>query len=155
MTRSKQQTQTTRPSHGLAIYVKDSVNVLNYHCYSPPTFEFMVVKTKYLQKEEQIVVVYKSPALSLKKFVSELKQELRNHIDTREPLVIIGDFNIDISKTSSFECLVDKMFLCQQLIHEPTRDRGSILDLIFSNHNGCAGTVESYWSDHNFIFLYS
>ena len=84
-----QQTQTTRPPHGLAIYVKDT------HCYSTPTSEFMVVK-KYLQKEEQIVVVYKSPGLSLKKFVPELKQELRNHIDTREPLVIIGDFNIDI-----------------------------------------------------------
>ena len=92
----QQQTQTTRPPHGLAIYVKDTVTVMNYHCYSTSAFEFMVMKTKYFQKDQQVVVVYKSPSLSLKKFVSELKQEIRNHIDTRKPLVILGDFNIDI-----------------------------------------------------------
>ena len=50
---------------------------------------------------------------------------------------------------------MDNMFHCQQLIHEPTTDHGSILDLIFSNQNGCAGTVESYWSDHKLIFFCS
>ena len=104
----------------------------------------------------QIVMIYNSPGHSLQNLTSMLQNELVEHVDPQNPLVIMGDFNIDVSqKECGLEKFIAEKFHCYQLMHEPTTDQGSTLDLVFTNCTGSVGTVETYWSDHKlFLFLY-
>ena len=151
-----QQKDTTRPPHGLAIYIKDDVDVLNQYCYSTYSFEFVSITVKYFNIEKQVIVVYKSPKLSLQGLISVIKEELSTHFDSKKPFVIIGDFNIDLSKNNKqFENTMKDLFHCQQLICQGTTNHGATLDLIFSNHTGYSGTIQAYWSDHNLVYFYT
>ena len=100
------------------------------------------------------VMVYKSPKYSYCNLITTIQQELVKHIDSNKSLVIMGDFNIDVSKKrSGLEQFMAETFSCQQMIHEPTTDHGSTLDLIFSNCTGNYGTIETYWSDHKLVYF--
>ena len=70
-------------------------------------------------------------------------------------MVILGDFNIDMSNVENNAKLthISQLFNCQQLVTEPTNNHGSIIDLMFSNyHNASVSTLESTWSDHKILF---
>ena len=41
------------------------------------------------------------------------------------------------------------------LINAPTTDNNSVPDLVFTNIDGVAGTMETYWSDQNSIYFHS
>ena len=86
-----------------------------------------------------------------------MNREIVQHLDPSQPLVILGDFNIDVSqKDSGMEQYMLKELHCHQMIHEPTTDNGSVLDLVFSNYNdSVAGAIETYWSDHKLIYFYT
>lgn len=93
--------------------------------------------------------------MSDSQFTSALKTELIPLLNMSQPLIIMGDFNLDISGRQ--KNMVDTLcsyFSCGMLIHEPTTDHMSTLDLIFSNTRGTAGVVEAYWSDHKIVYLY-
>lgn len=74
-------------------------------------------------------------------------------IDFNKKFVIIGDFNIDASKSNSqFIDFMIALFKCHQDIKQPTTDSGSILDLIFSNCPIFSDIIETYWTDHKLIY---
>ncbi|XP_060561861.1 uncharacterized protein LOC132721554 [Ruditapes philippinarum] len=150
-----QMTQRFRPPHGLALYVKDDVIVSKFQCYSTKDLEWISIHADYMDKQMQIVMVYKSPGRPLHKLISNLEKELFPHIDFGKSLLIMGDFNIDISVNDiNLEHFMAETFLCEQKIREPTTDLGSTLDLVFTNCNGNFGTIETYWSDHKLIYFY-
>ena len=68
-------------------------------------------------------------------------------------LVIIGDFNIHATDTTSR--LVDfmmKQFKCPQHINQSTTDSESVIDLIFKNCPASTDVIEAYWSDHKILY---
>ena len=66
----------------------------------------------------------------------------------------MGYVNIDVSqKECGLEKFIAEKFHCYHLMHEPTTDQGSTLDLVFTNCTGSVGTVETYWSDHKSCLL--
>ena len=107
-------------------------------------------------QEIQFVVLYKRPNMSNHDFTRLMDRELRPHLDASKPLVIIGDFNLDINgKHRTLTQKLCETFSCKMLINEPTTDNNTVLDLVFTNIDGVAGTIETYWSDHKIVTFHT
>ncbi|XP_060603693.1 uncharacterized protein LOC132756597 [Ruditapes philippinarum] len=142
-----------RPPHGLLIYVKDDVLIKSADIFSSQNFEFVLLNVARELNEMQVVVLYKSPKMSDSAFRTVLTEKLIPHLVPHKPLVILGDFNIDVLKyhRGVLQYLYDKLN-CRLRLNEPTTDNLSALDLIITNIDATVGTVETYWSDHKIIY---
>lgn len=144
-----------RPPHGMAIYVRDDTVVTKQKKYSSDTLEFILITTYHPIIELQIVFLYKSPNMPDDNLFSSLNEKLLPYINLSQPLVIIGDFNINgFDKSKTILNKISTKFLCKMLMNQSTTDYMSMLDLIFSNIDGVVGTCETYWSDHKIAYLY-
>ena len=143
-----------RPYHGLALYVKEYLQIQKVVKMQCKSFEFIFTNTFSIQRSYvQVVVLYKYPKSSQTDFRKDLNCHLRPVIDLNAKLVILGDFNIQIDGTSTgFVDFVETLFGCMQQIKQCTTDSGSVLDLIFSNSEGLCDVIEAYWSDHKLIY---
>ena len=84
---------------------------------------------------------------------SKLKS-LADNIDNHKPLVVVGDFNIDICNGKNHSSLtqISQVLQCKQLVTEVTNNHGSLIDMVFSNCSDAAtSTIESTWSDHKIL----
>ena len=127
----------------------------------------MELKFIYSQHELisiQVVVVYKSPSSPFSSLIKNFEKELLPRVDQSKPLVIIGDFNIDIQqKMTTIEQLMFERFGCKQLMDSPTTDNGSIIDLFFQiilvklEQKKPIGQIISCFtfSHHNFVHHFS
>ena len=143
-----------RPYHGLALYVKEYLQIQKVVKMQCKSFEFIFTGTFSIQRGYvQVVVLYKYPKSSQTDFRNDIHCHLRPVIDLNAKLVILGDFNIQIDGASTgFVDFVETLFGCMQLIKQCTTDCGSVLDLIFSNSVGFCDVIEAYWSDHKIIY---
>ena len=143
-----------RPYHGLALYVKEYLQIQKVMKMQCKSFEFIFTGTFSIQRGYvQVVVLYKYPKSSQTDFRNEIHCHLRPVIDLNAKLVILGDFNIQIDGASTgFVDFVETLFGCMQHIKQCTTDSGSVLDLIFSNSEGFCDVIEAYWSDHKIIY---
>lgn len=131
------------------------MNISSYCSFNSENFEFTIVKIVQGNQEVQIVVLYKSPNMSDSIFRTFLRDELLQRVSLSTPIVILGDFNIDVAvKSRPVLQYLSERLVCEQLVNEPTTDYLTTLDLIFSNLDATVGTVETYWSDHKIIYLY-
>ena len=141
-----------RPPHGLAVYVKKDVSISDEFSYTSKQLEFTLLNITHTLSKMQVVMLYKSPNMPDNRFLSVIEDQLVPHLITSEQLIVMGDFNIDVSKSDRrvIHKLCDRL-VCNMLINQPTTDNQSSLDLIFSNVDGIVGTEETYWSDHKII----
>ena len=144
----------TRPPHGIAIYIRDSYSVSVQLHASTNEFEYSILKVSSPFKETlQIVVLYKSntcPIGSLKTHLNSIK----THITFSQPFLILGDFNIDVSRCQNASLLseIEDIFNCKQLVKQSTTIYHTIIDLVFSNYDSVTiGLIESVISDHKLI----
>lgn len=147
-----------RPSHGLVVYLKDTLDIVDVSLFSTVKVEFVVIKAVKLGALVQCVFLYKQPKCSSTHFMKILKEKVKPLVNLEKHLFIVGDFNIDVSKGENKTILsfMRKEFSCFQVILEPTTKFGSTIDLIFSNNTTTIGSVLfSYWSDHNSVFCAS
>ena len=144
----------SRPYHGLALYVKEYLQIQKVVKMQCKSFEFIFTGTFSIQRGYvQVVVLYKYPKSSQTDFREDIHCHLRPVIDLNDKLVILGDFNIQINGTSTGSVdFVETLFGCMQQIKQFTTDSGSVLDLIFSNSEGFCDVLEAYWSDHKLIY---
>ena len=144
----------SRPYHGLALYVKEYLQIQKVVKMQCKSFEFIFTGTFSIQRGYvQVVVLYKYPKSSQTDFREDIHCHLRPVIDLNDKLVILGDFNIQINGTSTgFVDFVETLFGCMQQMKQFTTDSGSVLDLIFSNSEGFCDVIEAYWSDHKLIY---
>ena len=68
----------------------------------------------------------------------------------------MGNFSLDVygndKKIVQHLC---EMPSCNMCIKEPTTDNNSTLDLVISNTDGIAGTIETHWSDHKVAIFHT
>ena len=144
-----------RPPHGIAVYVRDNITVTKQKMYTSATLEFILITTYHPMIELQILFLYKSPHMPDNKLYSSLNEKLLPYLKLSQPLVIIGDFNINgFDKPRTILNRIGKTFSCKMLMNQSTTDYMSMLDLIFSNVAGVVGTCETYWSDHKIAYFY-
>jgi hypothetical protein len=146
---------TVRPHHGLVVYVKNQLNIDYVHKHSSIEFECIITKVSNMTQSVLVVVIYKSPSCKQCVFMDRFHR-LVSEIDRQEHLIIIGDFNFDISGDNNRNILefMESKSNCVQIIVEPTTNHNSILDLIFTDcQNTTSGTLECWWSDHKAVVV--
>ena len=87
-----------RPHHGLALYVKDFVNVNKVQYFTGTKVEFIVAKLSVGTDCLQFLTIYKAPQFKFHEFCMLLQQKCDHLIDLEKTLVITGDFISDIQK---------------------------------------------------------
>ena len=86
-------------------------------------------------------------------------QNLIGKLNPDEPIVIMGDFNIDsMAEGSKYAalCRVLGSINCHQVLNQYTTNCRTCIDLIFTNFQNCdfvTGVLESYFSYHNPVYI--
>ena len=143
-----------RPPHGLLVYCHENIEVKLEKLFTKDRFEYVLQHVNFNGKSIQIVTVYISPncdTRSLKAFL----QDIRKNIDCCEPFVLIGDTNLDFfNKYNRNKIdLIENMLQCKQLMSQATTNNQTVIDHIYSNVEKVdTGVIDSYWSDHKFIY---
>ena len=101
-----------------------------------PSFESLVVQTKY-PKPCIFSVIYRPDKKStIKVFINDFTDFISKLSCFNKPLILMGDFNIHLNKTSrdvsNFLEILD-IFDLKQFISSPTHCHGNILDLVISS----------------------
>ena len=81
----------------------------------------------------QVVVLYRSPSLSLEVFINFFTHML-THLSLSQPCFILGDFNHDIYHQPDSRIIrLTSTYGFTQLVHSPTTDQGTLIDHIYYN----------------------
>ena len=116
-----------------------------------------------------VILVYRPPNTDSSIFINDLERILTKLDSENRDIFMIGDFNYDTFKTSSFksmniesESFTNRLaeFNMHKLIHKPTRVKppsATLLDNIYTNIqitvDSCdSGILTSNISDHFFVF---
>ena len=148
------QLRSRRPSHGLLLYVRNGFDCTEISQHSTNLLEFLFCHLIHpVAGFLQLVLVYKSPSCTLQEFRGQILRDLLPDLDIGKPLLMMGDFNFDIS-TGNVEFLhfMTETFECTQHVLKPTTNMMSLLDLVFTNiFETTTETIECYWSDHKIV----
>ena len=146
-----------RPPHGLAMYVKQSIEIGSVETISTKEFECLIVQLNNPSsyRSTTIMVVYKSPNCSFKKFKESILAMAQ--FQTSDELVIVGDFNFDIShnQNDSFLHFMKSVFPATQCLNssQTTRDFTK-LDLCFTTFvKASARIITCVWSFHHTLVV--
>ena len=150
--RNDQTTHGSNPSRGLAMYVKSCHKVCSVEMLSTNKLEALIVGVvdKRTDKCIKIVLMYKPPSCGLNEFkilVDTLKPQ------SAENLVVIGDFNFDVSRNQNKEFILfmESSFPKLKMLGTAHTTRGNtLLDLCFTNcERASAAIVTCVWSYHH------
>ena len=147
-----------RPPHGLAVYTQHS-NVSEKYSFSSEKIEFTFMQIQHGLLDLQVVFLYKAPRLSDQLLIDNINDHLLPKLDVSKPLVVMGDFNINVLNQKNYRVLLrlKELFSCELLTDYITTEHMSSLDLIFSNLTSeivhKTGVCNAYWSDHFLIYI--
>ena len=146
-------THGLRPPHGLAMYVKKCIEIELVETISAKEFECLIlqINSQPSRHSTTIVVVYKSPTCSFTAFKEHMTSFTR--FQTAEKLIIIGDFNFDVSRAQNdtFLHFMKSKFPRTTLLDTlPTTRENTRLDLCFtSTARASANIIACVWSYHH------
>lgn len=151
---------TSRHTGGTLIYIKQSVKyvIIENRNYNNNTWCLTIeVKTKELKGN--YTVIYHSPSTSDSSFIDILEQIVRLNVNLLKSCVILGDFNIDMSKHYTYskrlQHFIEQAGL-KQIVNFYTRvtpTSNTIIDLVVTNneHISCQCLPNNKISDHETI----
>ena len=140
---------------GILVYIKHELDVLCLRSENH-LLEACVLCVPYDHGVLQLIGIYKPPTTSTKQLFCELNK-LFSKCDMSKPILLIGDFNIDIlsEQNSRFLSSMSVSYGLQQLIKEPTTTECTAIDLVFTNVNSVTGfPLTNTWSNHHTLFTY-
>ena len=127
-----------RTGGGVGVFVRKNIKTIKV-VKSPnfTTFEYITITLNTANRNISFVLLYRPPSSNRKRFITEFKSFLNDHLSTLENLVVLGDFNIWIEDEDNFYA---KKFRTEldylnmvNFVTEPTTRNTHILDLIISN----------------------
>ena len=142
-----------RPPHGLAMYVKSCHKIVSIEALSTDKFESLAVDVINVSSNSvyTLIAVYKAPTCSFEDFKTCI-QSLRC-FHTSEQLVLVGDFNFDVSqdRCKNFLWFMRSVFPSVTLLNTiPTTREKTLLDLCFTNCDPSkASIITCVWSHHH------
>ena len=156
--------RTQRRSGGVADLIRSNIKVESTKAHSFKSFECLEVVLRSKSELLRTFVIYRPPESSKNKsnktdFLCEFSSLLEYTFTLPGFLLIIGDFNFDITNLQSHDSvklidLLDSRNLKQHVSH-PTHDKGHTLDLVISRiQNELISNIttnEELHSDHKFI----
>ena len=142
-----------RPPHGLAMYVKSCHEIVSSEALSTTKFESLAVDVRNVSSNSTytLIAVYKAPTCSFEDFKTYIQSVRCFH--RSEQLVIVGDFNFDVSqdKCKNFLWCMRSVFPSVRILNTiPTTREKTTLDLCFTNCNPSnASIITCVWSYHH------
>ena len=148
-----------RPPHGLIMFIRNSVKILEKTFYRSNYFEAIKVVLHPPKAYEtfHLLIIYVSPKCPFSNLKREIQKCLSNQV-YHEPFIVMGDFNMksivhDENYNSKLETFMWNEYHFKQLVVKETSDYHSKLDLIFSNRTmDNVDVIDNYWSDHKLIY---
>ena len=145
-----------RPTHGLAIYIKNCYQLVSFDKISTEKFESISVNVidSRSQGIYSVVVIYKAPRCGF--------EEFKNHVLTLstlplcKKLIIVGDFNFDVSDylNRNFLELMGSAFPNCHLLNSPaTTHKVTKLDVSFSSLRANTDIITCVWSYHHTLVV--
>ena len=144
---------------GIMIVCPSSLQPVRMNVPHPPQLEILTVKTSSTHSVGRmcIIAVYRRPQQHLATFLSLIGDYLANLPQIVPTIIIVGDFNEDISRSNSsrlLQLMISRGF--SQLVQVPTTHSGSLLDHIYFNgiiENSFVDVIDTYYSDHDATYL--
>ena len=146
-----------RPPHGLAIYVKDCHKIVSSETLSTEKFEALTVKVMEVRSHHiyTILLVYKAPLCRFEDFREHMK--ILSRLQSSEKLIIVGDFNFDISRNqkNNFTCLMKTLFRKLKMLSSLSTTReNTVLDLCFTTcDQAFVDVIMCVWSYHHTLVV--
>ena len=147
------QPKTQTPYHGLMLYIHISIEVHHIRKYSGCKLEVIDVIISKNKVQFNVIGIYKSPMASTVELLHYMDIIIQN--TSQLALVIIADFNLDVTHNSSksFCDVMKTKYSCDQHVPQSTTDEQTTIDLIFSNHSHqIPAAIVCYWSDHKLLY---
>ena len=154
---------------GIVIYVRNNIasycNIMKESNCDVSLEQLWVKIQKPNMKKMVIGAIYRPPSSGVTAGMDMLNNTCRDIMggkrDTKNDIVIVGDFNIDFNKSSPDKQRLkdfEKKFYLKQLIKTPTRITNkskTVIDLIFTNVKSVknSGVLSNIMSDHLPVFL--
>ena len=145
---------------GVGLVFRSNLQIKQCETTQYGTFEHMEVLILNAASCTRLSIIYRPPNTDKGSFLHELESFVSDRSTMSGNLVIVGDFNINISTTTSpaasMKELLHSMNLVQH-INEPTHDKGGTLDLVMTRaeesmiHN--INIIPVHFSDHHMIMF--
>ena len=142
-----------RPSHGLAIYVRNCHQIVSIHRISTEQFESLAidVKNSHSGTFYSIIVVYKAPRCPFGDFKKHLMS--LSQLQLSDNVIIVGDFNFNIQNdqnTQFLKVLKSTFPKIKLLKTAPTTKESTVLDIAFTTCNKAHSyIITCVWSYHH------
>ena len=141
-----------RPSHGLAIYVRNCHHVVSIHKVSTKQFESVAVDVMNSHSSTlySIIVVYKAPRCRFEEFRKQVMYLSQLHLSDK--LIIVGDFNFNVQNDhNTFLKAMSKAFPRAKKLSTPsTTKENTVLDVAFTTcNNAQSDVITCVWSYHH------
>lgn len=145
-----------RPFHGIAVYYKNST--LSFENFCLFGIDLVLGNIPYNDDSITLCFTYCPPKCAtvekLKKVFEKLFAKCNKF---RTPIIIMGDFNINIYQNASFVNSLKTKYGLKQHIENYTTDNCTLIDHMYTNISSeriiSVGTLESYYSDHKPIYI--
>lgn len=149
----------TRHTGGVAVYIQQCIDykVILNTCYSNNIW-CIVFQIKNCLLKGLYIVLYRSPSSSVPLFLNVFENLCQSYVDPSKMCVTMGDFNIDVSKISTYSKKLSDIITDsgqQQIVDYYTRVTSSsntIIDLVITNTPSIkTNKSEDKISDHETI----
>ncbi|XP_033832459.1 uncharacterized protein LOC117379863 [Periophthalmus magnuspinnatus] len=135
---------------GVGMYCSNNTN---YHFPDVPQFNLECLIYKNVNHQVLVAVVYRPPTYPMSVFKQNLKKLLTWLQAQSQSIVVMGDFNDDILKSSSV-CNFMSSYGYVQNVTSPTTERGTLIDHVYvksEQYEISSEVVPTYFSDHQGI----
>ncbi len=143
-----------RPYHGVALYVKTSFcsTPMFYICRNEFECIAREIVIPCMSAPVQIIMCYKKPSTS-NDILFKALQEMTMVANLSQPLIIMGDFNINKDVYQTVIAKMCHILKCRQIISDVTTKANTCIDLIFTNMNSDAhGSIYTAVSHHHLAY---
>jgi hypothetical protein len=144
--------------YGVMTLVKKHLPILEHMHYEDQSVEVLIAKVDFHGSHLAIINIYASPQATSSSILNTITKALC-HLHQNDILVILGDFNIDMSqcnektkKLENYMCIYNAHMLLEKTNHAHKMQ----IDHIWSNaknKNYKIYTLNTYWTDHDTICL--
>ena len=122
---------------GVAVVYKANMNMTTQLTESYTSFEHMEMLMRTSNDCIRLCVMYRPPSNSVADFMEDFLDFIDHHTTTSGRLLVVGDLNLHLDNekdrnASVFRDLMHSLNLYQH-VHEPTHDRGHILDVVVTS----------------------
>ncbi len=143
-----------RPYHGVALYIRKQFTSDWRFSVCTDRFECIAldVCNPSIGSKVLIIMCYKQPGTSNQILLEELKA-MMEHVDNTEPLIVMGDFNVNKQDHSTLIRKMSQVIQCRQIITDVTTKSNTCIDLIFTNLDSTRhGSIFTAVSHHHLTY---